>query len=148
MSAPRLLPALALLCLAALPLVAERLRSHPERCEMDGAALNPGFRARVIETGGAAHAFCGVACARSWLALSGIRPATVLVTDCVQGSEIDARNAWFVETLANWSDGAPDTIRVFASKDDADRHVSAHGGRLLTGADRPFGGEGEGNESN
>ncbi len=145
MKAPCWLPgAVALLGIAALPLVAERLRSRPERCGMDGVAVVPGFRVRVVESGGKGHAFCGVTCAEAWLARSGVAPAAVLVTDCAQGTEVDARAAWFVRTLANRSDGAPDGIRVFARKEDAARHVEAFGGRILVGSERPFGGGAEG----
>jgi hypothetical protein len=138
--------ALALLCIAALPLVAERLREHRERCEMDGVALDPAFRAlvRVAEEGGRTHAFCCVTCAESWISRRGVVPLAVLVTDGVSGKEIDARTAWFVRTLGNVSDGAPDPIRVFAREKDALRHASVHGGRVLSGWERPFGGAGEG----
>jgi len=146
MSVPRHLPgAVALLCVAALPLVADGLRSHPERCEMDGVAIVPAFRVRVEERDGTTHAFCSVTCARSFLARSGWEPASVLVTDGLSGREIDARQAWFVRTLSNWSDAAPDGIRVFARREDAERHVQAYGGTILLGNDRPFAGEGEGN---
>lgn len=145
MKTPRWLPgALALAAIAALPLAAERLRSRTERCGMDGVAVAQGFRVRVVEGGGANHAFCGVTCAESWLARSGVVPAAVLVTDCARGTEVDARTAWFVRTLANRSDGAPDGIRVFARKEDAARHVEAFGGSMLVGNERPFGAGGEG----
>ncbi len=109
---------------------------------MDGVALDPAFRVRVAEDGGATHAFCGVTCAESWIALRRAVPALVLVTDGVSGRAIDARTAWFVRTLGNVSDGAPDAIRVFERKEDAERHAHAHGGRVLTGSGRPFGGAG------
>jgi hypothetical protein len=135
----RLPAALALLCIAALPLVAERLRAHRDRCEMDGVALSPEFLVRVTEEGGETHAFCGVTCAESWISRSGVVPSAVLVTDGALGVEVDARTAWFVRTLSNVSDGAPDAIRVFARKEDAHRQARAHGGRVLTGRERPFG---------
>jgi hypothetical protein len=134
--------ALALLALAALPLVAERLRAPVERCEMNGVALDPAFRVRVTEPHGAAHGFCGVSCAEAWIARSGAEVAAVRVTDAVTGAEVDGTEAWFVRTVRNVSDGAPDAIRVFARKDDALRHASAHGGHVLVGAERPFRGAG------
>jgi hypothetical protein len=142
--APRWLPgAVALLAIAALPLMAERLRSHPERCEADGVTVAPAFRVRVVARDGTTHAFCGVSCAQSWIRRKGIEPRAILVTDGVSGREVDAGEASFVRTVSTWSDGAPDFIRVFARREDAERHVSAYGGRILTGADRPFGGGGE-----
>ncbi|MCK6461147.1 MAG: nitrous oxide reductase accessory protein NosL [Planctomycetes bacterium] len=145
MSLRRHLPAaVALLAIAALPLLAERLRGHPERCEMDGVAIDRAFRVRVAEEGGATHGFCGVTCAASWIARRGIAPAAVLVTDGASGREIDAGTAWFVRTLGNVSDGAPDPIRVFARREAAERHASVHGGHVLKGSERPFAGAGEG----
>jgi hypothetical protein len=142
--APRWLPgAAALLAIAALPLTAERLRSRTERCEVDGVAVAPAFRVRVVEPDGTTHVFCGVTCARSWLSRRGREPRAVLVTDCASGRETLAEEATFVRTVSTWSDGAPDFIRVFARPEDAERHVAAYGGRILTGADRPFGGGGE-----
>jgi len=88
--APRALPgAIALLAIAALPLMAERLRPPVERCGMDGVAAAPSFRVRV-----AGHVFCGVTCAESGLARSGVAPAGALVTDGMSGRAIDAREAY------------------------------------------------------
>lgn len=136
MKAPRsLLAAIALLGIAALPLMAARLRPRVERCAMDGVAVVPSFRVRAGE-----HVFCGVTCAQSWLARSGGAPGGILVTDGVTGREIAASGAWFVRTLANRSDGAPDAIRVFAGREAAEGHVEAYGGTMLVGALRPFAG--------
>lgn len=142
MKAPTWLPGcLALLAIAALPLVAERLRAPVERCAMDGVALAPSFRVRVVLPDGKTDAFCGVTCAQAWVQCRGVAPREILVT--AGGREIDAGAAWFVRTVANRSDGAPDGLRVFAGRDDALRHVAAYGGTVLIGADRPFG-RGEG----
>lgn len=143
MRAPRWLPgALALVAIASLPLVAERLRAPVERCAMDGVEVRPAFRVRVIDGDFAARAFCGVSCAEAWLRYGGIVPREILVTDGATGREIEAGAAWFVRTVANRSDGAPDGVRVFASREDAERHVKAYGGTVLAGANRPFGGGG------
>jgi hypothetical protein len=131
--------ALALVAVAALPLAAERLRPRVERCAMDGVEIRPAFRVRVVEAGGTARTFCGVVCAEAWIGHEG-PPAAVFVT--AQGREIDAERAWFVGTARNRSEGAPDGIRVFAGREDALRHAEAYGGTLLSGAERPFAGEG------
>ena len=137
----KILPqALALALIGALPLAAERLRPRAERCAMDGVLVQPAFRVRVVEALGSERTFCGVACAQSWIGHEGAAPARVLVP--AHGREIDARDAWFVETALNRSDGAPDGIRVFDGRDEALRHAEAHGGTLLSGADRPFAGAG------
>jgi len=144
MKAPRWLPgALALVAIAALPLVAERLRAPVQRCAMDGVEVRPSFRVRVVGDDGSARAFCGVSCAEAWLRYGGVVPREIVVTDGASGREIDAGEAWFVRTVANRSDDAPDAIRVFAGEEDAQRHAEAYGGEVLSGADRPFGG-GEG----
>lgn len=130
---------LLLVAIAALPLAAARLRAPVERCAMDGVEVVPAFRVRTLETDGGARAFCGVACAQSWIRHRGVQPRAVLVTDGPGGREIDGAAAWFVRTHANRSGGAPDGIRVFASREDAIRHAEAHGGVILSGADRPFG---------
>jgi hypothetical protein len=132
----------ALLAIAALPLLAARLRGPVERCAMDGVEVRPPFRVRVTEEGGSARTFCGVTCAEAWLLRRGVAAREILVT--AGGHEIDAGTAWFVRTAANRSDGAPDGIRVFAGREDAIRHAEAYGGMVLRGAERPFGGEGDG----
>ncbi|HEX5135359.1 MAG TPA: hypothetical protein VFY93_00170 [Planctomycetota bacterium] len=140
--------AFALLCIAALPLVAGRLRGHVDRCEVDGVALDPAFRVRIEEKDGTMHAFCGITCAEAWIRRKSLVSGSVLVTDGVSGNEVDARSAWFVRTFGNRTDGAPDAIRVFARHEDADRHARAHGGEILVGADRPFVGLREGHAEN
>ncbi len=137
---PRLPGALALAAIGALPLVAERLRAPVERCAMDGVKVARPFRVRVVADDGGARAFCGVTCAEAWLRSSGVAPREILVTDGATGREIDAAAAWFVRTVANRSDGAPDAVRVFAGREDAERHAEAYGGTVLSGANRPFGG--------
>ena len=137
---------LLLLAIAALPIAAARLRPRVERCAMDGVLVAPAFRARVEQADGLVRTFCGVACAQSWIRHRGVRPRAVLVTDGPSGKEIAADAAWYVRTVANRSDGAPDGIRVFAGREDALRHAEAHGGMVLLGADRPFAGGGDGRE--
>lgn len=139
MSRGRVVPAaLALACVAALPLLADSLRRGAERCAFDGVRIAAPPDARVILRDGTVRAFCCVRCADRWVAVHHA-PAVVRVTDGPTGGEIDAASAWFVRSLATWGGGAPDSIRAFARRGDAERHVRAYGGRLLQGADRPFG---------
>jgi hypothetical protein len=136
---PRWLPgALALLAIAALPLVADRLRSRSELCAMDGSAVKSCFRVRIVERSGTVRSFCGVRCADRWLARAGAVPRAVLVTDCGNGREVEAEAAWFLYTITGWGEEIPDFVRVFARRSDAERHASAHGGEILMGAERPF----------
>ena len=139
MKAPRrLLPALALAAVAALPLVAERVRTGGETCAFDGVAVHAAYRARVMGADGVARSFCGVRCAEAWLAREGGAPARVFVTDCASGREVDAEGATYLRSVATWQDGAPDTVRVFAQREDAERHARAYGGVVLRGEERPF----------
>jgi hypothetical protein len=130
---------LALLGIAALPLVADRVRARSERCALDGVAVAVPFRARIVAADRTTRSFCGVRCAHLWLARSGLAARTILVTDCVSGREIDARDAWFVRSASVWGGGAPDFIRVFAERSAAERHAQAYRGKILSDADRPFG---------
>jgi hypothetical protein len=137
-SKKRLLYALGLLALAAFAGVAPRLRGHGERCAMDGAEVAPAFRVQVIGGDGKALAFCGVECASHWLSREDPEDVRILVTDSRTGAELDAAAASYVLALSTLRDGAPDAIRVFARRGDAERSVEAYGGALLTGTERPF----------
>jgi hypothetical protein len=105
---------------------------------MDGARVDPGFRVRVVEGDGTAEVFCGVECASRWLSRQDPDGVHILVTDSRTGAELDAASASYVLALSTMHDGAPDPIRVFARRGDAERSVAAYGGELLTGRERPF----------
>lgn len=138
MSKKRLLYALGLLALAAFAGVAPRLRGHGDRCAMDGAEVAPAFRVQVLAGDREAPVFCGVECASRWLSREDPEDVRILVTDSRTGKEIDAASASYVLALSTLRDGAPDAIRVFARRGDAERSVEAYGGALLTGEERPF----------
>ncbi len=129
---------LVLLGLAALPLLADRIRGASERCRLDGVELVPSFRVRVVEADGKSLFFCGVRCAQIWLARCGSAPRQIRVTDGTSGRECDARTAWYVRTMRGWDDRAPDLIRVFARRADAERFAGAYGGEILLASERPF----------
>jgi len=127
----------ALACIAALPVLADAMRRAANGCALDGVAVDRASAARVAGLDGRARSFCSVRCAERWTARNGA--GSVRVIDAPSGREIDARSAWFVRSAAAWGDGARDSIRAFARRGDAERHVRAYGGRLLEGAERPFG---------
>jgi hypothetical protein len=106
---------------------------------MDGVTPSASYRVRVIEIDGSERVFCGVRCAQAWLAREARAPGAILVTDCGSGREIPADSDCFVRTVSTWGEGAPDAICAFATGAGARRHVEAHGGVILEGADRPFG---------
>ena len=129
---------LALLAVAILPWAADRLRNGSERCELDGVETAPAYRTVIVEADGTGHPFCGVRCAQLWMARHPAPPREILVTDCASGREFAADGAWFVRSYRTWGDGAPDAIRVFARRSDAEQHAAAYGGVMLQASDRPF----------
>jgi hypothetical protein len=104
---------------------------------MDGAAIDPAFRVRVVDEGGMTRVFCGVRCAAAWLLRHGA-PREIRVTDIASGRELDGRTASYARTLGPTPEGAPDGIRVFEDEATARAHARAHGGKVLEGAQRPF----------
>ena len=137
MTGRRWVPLAALVAVAALPWAADRLRTlSKERCALDGVAVDEAFRVRVVGSDDRSRSLCGVRCARLWLERADAAPRSIRVTDLVSGSELEADDAWFVRSVSTWGEGAPDSIRVFARKADAVRHVEAYGGRIL---EDPFG---------
>ena len=129
---------LALVVVAILPWAADRLRNGSERCELDGVETAPAYRTVIVEADDTAHPFCGVRCAQLWLARHPAPPREIRVTDCATGRELAADDAWFVRSYGTWGDGAPDAIRVFARRADAEQHAEAYGGEMLLASDRPF----------
>lgn len=138
MSKRRALSALGLLAVAALAAVAPQLRAGEVRCAMDGAEVSPAFRVRIAGEGGDTREFCGVGCAAEWLARRESADVRIRVTDSRTGQELDAEDASYVLALSTLREGAPDAIRVFARRADAERSVEAYGGVLLAGDERPF----------
>jgi hypothetical protein len=131
--------AAALLALAALAVVPGRLREHgSERCAFDGALADTASRVRVVDADGRSRAFCSLSCASAWLQEAPPLPRSVFVTDETTGREVRARDAFFVRSAMPGSDPTTGRIHVFALRADAERHVSAFGGVLLEGGERPL----------
>ena len=133
--------AAALIGIAALPLLGDRLRSHAGHCAFDGVTIPSGSRVRVFAHGGVERRFCGVTCAANWIRTQSEAPDSVLVFDGVTGEEFDAAKATFVDSLehgAQTAGQATDSLRVFRSRGEAERHVAAYGGTLLAGDASPF----------
>jgi hypothetical protein len=123
---------------AAAPSVARHLRGDgSDRCDLDGSAIDPAARVRIVDEQSVSHRFCGVHCAERWIEKSGERVREILVTDEASGNEVDARGAWFVWMRAPGESG----IRAFADEREARRHAAAFGSTVLTGDERPFRGK-------
>lgn len=69
-------------------------------------------------------------CVKRWLERSGERPARILLTDESTGREIDAAEAHLVESRVPAFAPAGCYIHVFASREEAERHAGAFGGRF------------------
>jgi hypothetical protein len=128
----------AVIGIAALPLLGDRIRRKTEHCAMDGVAVAAAYRVRIEVEYGTHDVFCGVSCADRWLRLRRETPRRVLVTDCVTGSACPADQATFVRSFDGAAENAPDPIRVFARRSEAQRHVDAYGGTILQDAMRPL----------
>jgi len=128
-----------LVVVAALPVVGHWVRGRqPPGCEWDGLPLEPIYRVRIVEQGGAAHEFCCVHCAGLWLQQSGCRPARILVTDETSGTEFNAAAACYVRSTVATNAVTGNRIHVFSTEAAASRHAAAAHGRLLVGTERPF----------
>jgi hypothetical protein len=122
-----------------LPLLGHWARSTPEvTCALDGVAVDPLMRVRVVDDQGKEHLFCCIRCATLWLNGEGTRPRQIFVTDEVSGREIDAAAAWFVRSRVVTVPHTGNRLHAFATWADATRHVHTGHGVILADADCPF----------
>jgi hypothetical protein len=112
-------------------------RSSRPRCAMDGVLL-PTAAVQIETAGGAAHSFCSVKCAESWIAMSRQRPIAIRVADERTGKMVDAADAHYVRSSAFSAMHSRDPRRAFARAPDAQRHVETFRGRVLVGDQAPF----------
>lgn len=133
--------ALAVFLVALLvPLVGSWLRRERlARCSLDGLPIAPVYQVRLVIQEGTEPRFCCIRCAQTWLSLEGLTPQAVLVTDEVSGKEIEASLAWFVRSSIVTTPITGNRIHTFSNRADANRHADLNRGRVLVGADRPFG---------
>jgi len=128
-----------LVVVVGLPLAGKWLRRQREpRCTLDGLPIEPLYEVRVVDSAGTVHRFCCVRCAASWLARRGERPSAIWVTDEGSGEEIDSQSAHFVQSPVVTNPITRNRVHVFRDRPDAEEHVRAFGGQLLTGAERPL----------
>lgn len=121
-----------------LPLVGSWLRhGGPPRCAYDGQRIEPLYRARIIDAEGHANDFCCMRCATNWLQRGG-NAAEVRVIDETSGEEIDACEAYFVESAIITNRVTGNHVHAFRTRAAADEHARAYGGLLLEGAERPL----------
>lgn len=133
--------ALGIMLVVGVPLAGKWLQPHSgERCALDGVAIEPLYRVRLVDQAGKDYPFCCIQCATVWLAQQPTRPRAVFVTDEITGNEIPASEAYFVRSLVVTMPATGNSIHVFKTMADAQRHADAGGGSILTGAERPFAG--------
>jgi len=111
------------------------------RCALDGAAVDRIYRVRVVDEEGPSHDFCCIRCAELWLAAREGSPRALYVTDEASGEEVEAGRAWYVRSSVVTRATTGNRVHAFRERQDAERHAATAGGRVLTGADRPFAAE-------
>ncbi len=116
-------------------------RDMAPRCALDGLRVPHLYRVRVVDAAGLAHEFCCVRCAATWLARqpSAPSPRHTYVTDEATGTEIDAEAAYFASSPVTTNAVTGNRVHAFAARSDAEEHVRAFGGALLSGTDKPLG---------
>lgn len=115
----------------------ESRRGGPSRCALDGIAIDPVYRVRIVEGNGRERVFCCVRCAQLWLAHAD-SSSRFFVTDESRGEEIPADEAWFVRSSVITQNSTRNRIHCFKYRADAERHAAAARGRVLSGNERPF----------
>ena len=99
---------------------------------MDGQALSPALRVDLTMADGTSHAFCTIACARSWLANQPhATPKQATVRDAITGEPIDAYTAFFVQSKLVTNRANANNIHAFRFRTDAAEHIRQFGGQLI-----------------
>jgi hypothetical protein len=130
---------LAGLVLVGLPVGAHLLRREgPPGCALDGIAIDPVYRVRVVDAGGAAHEFCCPRCAGLWLKQQSSTPRSITVTDESTGEPLDAASAWYARSTVVTQQANGNRIHVFRHQTDAEKHAETFNGIVLEGSARPF----------
>lgn len=135
-----LLAAAGLLVIVGLPLAGKWARRRPAHaCALDGSAVDPLYRVRIVDAEGRDREFCCIGCASAWLGQQPAAPRAVFVTDEVSGQEIEAASAWYVRSLVVTVPHTGNRIHAFRDQADAARHAESAHGEVLTDAEKPFG---------
>jgi len=133
-----LLAGLALLVVVGLPLFGHwSRRAPPDGCALDGGAIDPVLRVRVVDEQGESRSFCCVGCASMWLEKHADSARSVFVTDELSGQELESASAYFVRSGVINKATTGNHVHVYRNVGDAERHA-ATGGTVLQGQDRPF----------
>jgi hypothetical protein len=122
-----------------LPVAGRYLRrGGPPRCALDGIPIDPVYRVRVVEDGGAAHDFCCPHCAELWLKQQGRPPRSITVTDESTHEPLDAAAASYARSMVVTQQANGNRIHVFGRRADAEKHAETFSGIVLGKSMRPF----------
>lgn len=122
-----------------LPLLGSWLRrgGNPG-CTLDGQAIDPRYRVRLMDADHQSKDFCCLVCAELWLKRQGKKMKAIYVTDETSGQEIPADEAFFVRSLVFTNKTTQNRVHVFRHRTDAQQHAQQFLGTLLPEDEKPF----------
>lgn len=113
-------------------------RRSAGRCDLDGVAIVPTYRVRLVDLHGASHSFCCIRCATLWLESRKESVHAAFVADEPSGEEIDAAEATFVRSTVITTATTGNRTHAFRDRRDAQRHAAEAFGRILSASESPF----------
>lgn len=130
---------LGLILIVGLPLLGSWIRHGPGvRCALDGVAIPPMARVRIVSEVGHSSDFCCIGCAVKWLERHSHSLSTIYVIDETSGQELMVNQATFVRSLVSTNPVTGSRIHAFRALADAEKHAGECRGTILHGSDRPF----------
>jgi len=128
-----------ILVVVGLPIIGHMARQKKENsCALDGVAIEPIYRVRIIDRQIQSYEFCCLKCAQLWLAAHDSTPLAVFVTDETGGKEIPAGQAHYAASTVVTMPTTGNRIHTFARESEAQKHADTFWGRVLRDKDRPF----------
>lgn len=113
----------------------EERKSIENRCDYDGAKIEPLYAVYFTLQNGTEKKFCSVACASLSFPELKSRIKEVIVVDERSGAKINASQALFVESEVVTVPHVKNRIHVFANKEDALKHIQKFKGNWV---ENPF----------
>jgi hypothetical protein len=94
-----------------------------DRCDYDGAKIEPLYAVYFTLQDGTEKKFCSIACASLSFPELKIRIKEIVVVDERSGTKINASQAYFVESEVVTVPHVKNRIHAFAKKEDALKHI-------------------------
>jgi hypothetical protein len=110
-------------------------KSIENRCDYDGAKIEPLYAVYFTFQDGTEKKFCSIACASLSFPELKSRIKEVVVVDERSGTKINASQALFVESEIVTVPHVKNRIHVFAKKEDALKHIQKFKGNWV---ENPF----------